>query len=351
MSSNGYYNFEKLKEFDNHRIVAIIRDESADLLAYIAIHRGGLNKPAFGATRLWPYDSGFDALKDALTLSRVMTYKAAMAGLPYGGAKAVIVSPKNGTSRNALLKAYAERVNYLSNHFVTGADVGISPQDVKLMSTTCSNMVGIKCDPVKHTVHGVYSSILACVKEMYGSEKLSERTFAIQGLGKTGFGILELLYSQAKKIYVTDINIQQIKHVLTQFPNIEVVKLGDIYKQKVDVFSPCALSNTLNHKSISKLQCKIIVGSANSQLEDEEIGTLLHKLGILYAPDYIVNAGGLMAVVDEYENGDSKEDQVITKVKRIKNTLKIVIANSKKKNKATNLIANEMAEKIFKNIV
>lgn len=271
-----------------------------------------------------------------------------MAGLYYGGAKAVLIDPKISSNRTQLLKAYMRYINYLNGHFITGADVGVNHKDIEIMAAYSKYIVGIRSDPVKYTVLGVYYAIGVCLKEIFGSDSIEGKTFAIQGLGKTGEGLLDLLYSKAGKIYVTDINRKRIKDIKTRYPAVEVVKLDEIYRQKVDVFSPCALSYAINYDTVTDLQCPIITGSANSQLENVHIGDLLYKLGILYAPDYIVNAGGLITVVDEYENGKNTKEKIISRVQKIKQTLRTVITRSKKEKRGTHRIANELAEKIFR---
>lgn len=342
------FSFENLEDFDNHRQITFLKD-NAGLKGFIVIHRGGTIRPAFGATRLWSYPAELDALREALKLSRMMSYKSAMANLNYGGAKAVLINDGKlaGKKRSKLLKHYSQRVNYLSGHFITGADVGIDDRDLKSMSEESPYIVGLQSDPVKYTALGVYYSIQACLKEIFGQDSFKGKTFAIQGLGKTGVALLRLIYGQAKKIYVTDIDSSKIRWVKEHFPKVEVVDFSQIDKLLVDVFCPCALGNAINLDNVSALRCKMIVGSANLQLENSQIGELLHKLGILYAPDYVVNAGGLIAVVDEFEKKDSDEERVTKKVVGIRNSLKSIIGRSKKENRATNLVADEMAEKIF----
>lgn len=342
------FSFESLEDFDNHRQITFLKD-NAGLKGFIVIHRGGTIRPAFGATRLWSYPTELVALKEALKLSRMMSYKSAMANLNYGGAKAVLINSGkiSGKKRNTLLKHYSQRVNYLSGHFITGADVGIDDGDLKSMSEASPYIVGLKSDPVKYTALGVYHSIQVCLKELFGQDFLKGRTFAIQGLGKTGVALLQLIYDQAKKIYVTDIDNLRIRWTKRHFPKVEVVDCSQIDKQPVDVFCPCALGNAINLDNVSSLRCKMIVGSANLQLENSQIGELLHKLDILYGPDYVVNAGGLIAVVDEFENKDSDEERITRKVEDIRKSLKSIISRSKKENRATNLVADEMAEKIF----
>lgn len=349
---NNFYNFQELKEFDEHRLINFIYEPSSGLKGFVAIHRGGLHKPAFGATRLWHYKTEMDALKDALKLSRTMSYKSAMAGLGYGGAKVVLISPQlTYKKKYQILKTYSHYINYLFGHLITGADVGIDSNDLKTMASSNKMMVGLKSDAVKFTCLGVYYSMQVCLKETFGTESLVGRTFAIQGLGKTGRGILKLIYKDAKKIYVSDLYQSQIKNAKAEFPNIEVVKYTDIHKLSVDVFSPCAIANAIRFKNVSDLKCKVIVGSENNQLENEEVGNLLNKLGILYAPDYVVNGGGLITVADEYENKNYAQKRIGQRVEGIKTTLKLIIDKSKRTGTATNYVANDLAEKIFDKFV
>lgn len=347
LKRNGF-DFEELEEFDNHKLVTFLYNPSGNLRGFIAIHRGGLKLPAFGATRIWKYSNESDALKDALRLSRMMSYKSALAGLKYGGAKAVVFdSCSLKADRDLMVKTYAQQVNFLDGHFITGADVGVSEHDLKIMLGESKFMVGGKSDPVKFTALGVLYAVQVCLKEIFGDSTVVGRTFAIQGVGKTGLGLLKLIYHEAKKIYVADIDRKTIKRLKEDFPRVEVVPVSEIYKQKVDVFSPCALSHEVNYKNVSAFDCKIVAGSANNQLEKKEVGELLYKLGILYAPDYVINAGGLITVVDEYENGNTDEKRVERKVAQIKKTMKAIIREAKKTHRATNLVADEMAEKIF----
>lgn len=345
--NSRYFNFEIARNFDGHKDVTFVFDKKNKLKGFIAIHRGGFRLPSFGATRVWSYDSVFDALEDALKLSKVMSYKSALAGLPYGGAKAVLFNSfSSRKSRDLMLKTYSQHVNLFNGRFITGADVGISEADLKVMSSGSKFIVGLKVDPIKYTALGVFYGMQVALKEIFGSESVSNRTFAIQGLGKTGVGILKLIYTEASRIYVSDINAAVVKSIKEKFPKVEVVEPSEIHKQKVDVYAPCALSNAINRRTISSLHCKIIAGSANVQLEDSGMGEILSRLGILYAPDYVVNAGGLIAVVDEYENSYISDERILKRVGNIKHTLKTIIAKSKRSHRSTSAVADEMAKKI-----
>jgi len=301
-------NIEKLPEFDNHESVSSFEDKASGLKGFIAIHRRNGDFPSFGATRFWHYDRPEEALKDALRLSQMMSYKAALAGLPYGGAKGVIISPSpdnNSISpqkKADILKAYANQVNYLGGRFITGTDVGITQEDLSIMAAHSPYMVGLHADPTKFTALGLFESIKICLQRVFGTNNIEGRSFAIQGIGKIGRAIAELLYQEGAKIFATDLKEKRLKELKRKLPRINLVAPSDIHKQKVDCFCPCALSGSLNKKTVPQLRCKIVAGGANNQLESNSIGRLLFERDILYAPDYLVNAGGLISVVDEYEN-------------------------------------------------
>lgn len=344
--NNQNFNFRKLSEFDNHKLVSYVHDAKSGLQGFIALHRGNEEHPSFGATRLWKYLSEAEALQDALRLSKTMTYKAALAGLKYGGGKGVIIySPYKKT--RALLKSYTEKINYLNGHFITGADVGLNERDVKIMRRYSPFIVGLSSFPEKYTASGLFLAIQVCLKEMFGTEKIEGRTFAIQGVGNIGREILRLLYRQNAKIFIADIDKKKIKIIKKLFPKIQVIKPSEIHKQKVDIYSPCALSSAINFKNISQLRCKIIAGGANNQLENSRVGELLHRLNILYAPDYLINAGGLISVADEYEHKNHNPKRVSQRLLHIKKTLEKIIKISKRKHSPTNLIANQLAERII----
>jgi leucine dehydrogenase len=337
------------KGFDNHRMVSFINDPKTNLQGFIAIHRGnGDNIPAFGATRYTSYPSMEAALEDSLRLSKFMSYKAALAGLRYGGAKGVIIAPKgNSVTKKQLLRSYAYKVNMLGGRFITGADVGINQAEVKYMSLTSPHIVGVQIDPVYYTGIGIMAALQVSLKHYFGSQEVKNRTFAIQGVGKIGTTLLEHIYKEARQIIIADPNVRRLKLIKKIYPKIHIVQPQQIYQQQVDVFSPCALGNTLTPKTIANLRCKMILGGANDQLDTKASGEIIHRLGILYAPDYVVNAGGLISVVDEFEHKASNADRTGKRVLNIATTLNKIFTESKKSNKPTNIIAEQMAEKIF----
>jgi len=343
------FDIENLEEYDNHHKVVFLNNAESGLKGYIAIHRKNKKAPSFGATRLWHYEDSLDGLRDALRLSRLMSYKAALAGLPCGGAKGVILAPGDLKSqdRKRLLLSYAEEVDALNGKFITGTDAGLSRDDLKLMKGTSKFFVGLNGDAVDLTALGVLYSMETCLKFAHAGD-VAGKSFAIQGLGKIGEALLNLIYSQAGKIYVTDTNKSVVKKIKKKYTKVVVVRPTAIHKQKVDIFSPCALSHSINSKTIGQLGCNMVVGGANNQLQDDSIGDVLFKLGILYAPDYLANAGGLTSVYDEFEHpGKYSRSRVEKKILAIKNRLRRVLKKSSSKKVSTNRVANEIAEKVF----
>lgn len=336
---------QHLPQFDNHRALINLFDAKTGLRGFIAIHRGGLQLPAFGASRAWSYAHMDDALRDVLRLSQIMSYKSALAGLPYGGAKAVLV-PTNGALTHGEIVAYAKTLNYLNGHFVTGADVGFGATDIQIMKKYYSPVVGLHADPVAYTILGMKLALDEVLMKLFDTTALTQRTFAIQGLGKTGWGLLETLRPHAKNIYVTDLDDKKVREASKLSSNVIGVKPRDIYAQRADIFSPCALGGTINLKTVKLLRCRAIVGMANCQLEDAETGKLLFAKGILYAPDYIINAGGLITVTDEYIHGRPSIRRIKQKIAAIPLTLRNILRLSTRRHIPPNIVADEKAKKI-----
>jgi leucine dehydrogenase len=318
--------------FDKHFLVVHLEDKEAKLDSYIAIHRRNGNLPSFGATRLLEYKSNDEAIRDVLKLSKLMSYKSALAGLPYGGAKAVILKPKVQYSKEKLLEAYAKGLNELKGMFITGTDVGLCVSDLEYMKKYTKYLVGYSANPEKATAEGVIKSLNVALDSVYNNSNYSKHSFSIQGVGKVGFELLKILINGgAKNIYIADIDKKKIKEIITKYPFVKAVAVNKIHNQDVDVFCPCALSNTLNTKSIKDLKCKIIVGSANNQLECTSISEELYKKGIIYCPDYIVNSGGLISVINEYRYGNLKKLQLANNINKIAVILNKILIQSKKK--------------------
>ncbi|MFH1246602.1 MAG: Glu/Leu/Phe/Val dehydrogenase dimerization domain-containing protein [Candidatus Liptonbacteria bacterium] len=339
-----------LKEFDCHEEVLFVSDRDAGLHGYIAIHCSrGNSVPSLGATRLWSYETPLEALRDALRLARLMSHKSALAGLPYGGAKAALLAPRRaGFSRSKLFRAYANRVNTLSGHFITGTDVGVTDGDVKFMKRFTPYVIGRNVDPAFFTAQGVLSGIRTALKKVYGSDDVSERSFAIQGVGKTGRNLLRLLAKNgARKIFIADIDKQKAKKVRAEFPRITIVSPGEIHRQNVDVFSPAALSGVLNLRTVPQIRAKIVAGSANNQLSGPGVGNLLARHEILYAPDYVINAGGLISVADEFANPRVCKERIVDRIGMISKNLGTIFDRAIRKRESTQAVADEMAEQIL----
>jgi leucine dehydrogenase len=344
-------NLKRLKEYDDHVALHDLSKFDRSLRGFIAIHRGSNGQPAFGATRLWNYRSEKDALRDALRLSRGMSYKAALAGLPYGGAKGTIITdPKSNTERREILKRYAQVVNKLKGNFITGTDVGLTNEDIALVKLESPFFVGVNVNPAYYTVEGLYTAIKHSVRQRFGSNTLTRRTFAIQGVGKIGCGILEKLYKQAKKIYIADINQNTVDLIAKRFKKVVVVSPKEILFQNVDVLCPCALGNVITGTVADQLNAKVVVGGANNQLQNAAAGDYLYDNGILYAPDFVANAGGLISVVNEYNN-QYNAASLSRKVEQIGPRLDYILDKGNQTDTPPHRVASEIARDIFNTIL
>ena len=283
-----------------HEQVVFCHNKDAGLKAIIAIHSTVLG-PALGGLRMWPYQNEQEALNDVLRLSRGMSYKNAVAGLNIGGGKAVIIGDPNKDKSEALFRAFGKFVDSLGGRYITAEDVGIDVNDMEYVlketefATGVHQVHGGSGDPSPFTAYGTVQGLLASLSVVYGNEEIGERSFAVQGLGHVGMEYLKLLRERGAKVYVTDINQALVQRAVDDYGAI-AVGTDEIYDTDADVYSPCALGGTVNEKTLPRLKCKVICGAANNQLANEEAGVELEKRGMLYAPDYAVNAGGLMNV-------------------------------------------------------
>jgi leucine dehydrogenase len=337
-------NLENFSEFDSHTALLHLQDAGSGLKAFVAIHRGGIKEPAFGATRIWRYGSENDAVRDALRLSRLMSYKSALAGLQNGGAKAVMMQP-TPKSRNKCLCAYAKRLNYLSGRFITGTDVGLSPEDLKLMRRYTRNLVGFKTDPTRFTAMGVFVAIRVALQEAFGSDSVENRSFAVQGLGKIGFELIRLVTRAGGRVTAADVSRKKIAFARKAFPKIKIVSVKRIFKERADVYSPCALSSAINAENLASLRCRIIAGGANNQLDSFETARALHEKNILYVPDYAANAGGLISVVGEYYG--KTQGSIIGQVEEIGARLESIFRLSRAEDCSPEQVANRLAERMI----
>jgi leucine dehydrogenase len=291
--------FESLGQ-SGHEQVVYCHSREAGLKAIIAIHNSWLG-PALGGLRMWPYKSEQDALDDVLRLSRGMTYKAAVAGLNLGGGKAVIWGDPGKDKSEALFRAFGRFVQSLNGRYITAEDVGIDVNDMEYVLKETEYVTGVhqvhggSGDPSPFTAFGTLQGLMAALQVRFGDEDVGKRTYAVQGAGHVGMEFIKLLREHGAKVFVTDINPVLVRTAVEQH-GCEAVGLDEIYDVDADVYSPCALGGTVNATTLPRLKCKIICGAANNQLADDAIGREVEKRGILYAPDYAVNAGGLMNV-------------------------------------------------------
>lgn len=283
--------------FDRHEKILLVTEAASGLEAIIAIHDTTLG-PAMGGTRVWPYASRDEALTDVLRLSRGMTLKAAMAGTRTGGGKAVIIADSRTDKTEALLHAYGTAVEMLGGGFVTGEDVGLTVADADVIATRTAHIVGTSGrggDPAPSTAFGVYMGIRAALRHRRGEASLDGVHVAVQGLGNVGRYLVELLARDRARLTVADINAKAALEVEKLF-DATVVAPDEIYGVDADVFVPCALGGVVNDDTVPQFKVGIVAGSANNQLLKPRHGTALHEAGILFAPDYVINGGGLIAL-------------------------------------------------------
>jgi leucine dehydrogenase len=288
-----------------HEQVVFCHNRDAGLKAIIAIHNTVLG-PALGGTRMWPYATEQEALDDVLRLSRGMTFKAAVSGLNLGGGKAVIIGDPNKDKSEALFRAFGRFVSSLNGRYITAEDVGIDVNDMEYVLKETEYVTGVhqvhggSGDPSPFTAYGTMQGLMAALNVAYGNEDVGKYSYAVQGVGHVGFEYVKLLREQGAKVFVTDINKDAVQRCVDEY-GCEAVGLDEIYDCDVDVYSPCALGGTVNEKTLPRIRAKVICGAANNQLSTDEIGVEVERRGILYAPDYAVNAGGLMNVSIEFD--------------------------------------------------
>jgi leucine dehydrogenase len=296
--------FETLDTF-GHEQVVFCHNKDAGLKAIIAIHNTVLG-PGLGGLRMWPYATEADALNDVLRLSRGMTYKNAVAGLNIGGAKGVIIGDPATDKSEALFRAFGKFVDSLGGRYITAEDVGIDVNDMEYVYRETEYVTGVhqvhggSGDPSPFTAYGTLQGLMATLNKKFGDEEVGKYSYAVQGLGHVGMEFVKLLKERGAKIFVTDINKNLVEKAVTEF-GAEAVGLDEIYDVNADVYSPCALGGTINEQTLPRLKAKIICGAANNQLANNAIGDEVVKRGILYAPDYAVNAGGVMNVALELD--------------------------------------------------
>ena len=333
------------KDFDNHEKVMFCSDPDTGLKAIIAVHDRTLG-PAIGGTRMWPYASSTEAITDVLRLSRGMTYKNAMAGLKLGGGKAVIIGNSRSDKTPELLRSYGRFVDSLNGHYITAEDVGFSPDDIGIVMQETDHVAGIpgkSGDPSPFTALGVYVGIKTAAKHTLGRSDLQGLKVAVQGVGSVGMHLCDHLHKAGAELVVSDINTESLMRAADEY-GATIVKTHAIYGQDVDVYAPCALGATINDETLKMMKARIIAGAANNQLAEDRHGEILKERGILYAPDYVINAGGIINISFE-QNYCAKTAEEKTLV--IGNTLDEIFKRSDHDRRPTCKIANEMAREIL----
>jgi len=283
-----------------HEQVLLSHDPSCGYFGIIAIHDTTLG-PALGGTRFWQYASTDDAITDALRLARGMTYKSAVAGINLGGGKSVIIGDNKRTDREALFRAHGRFIETLGGRYITAEDIGTSPADmeyIKLETDHVAGLLGLSGDPSPVTAYGVYVGMKAAARVRWGSDSLAGKTVAVQGAGKVAYYLMQHLNAEGAKLIVTDIDAEKVKRAVQEF-GAQPVSPDAIYDQDADTYAPCALGATINDATLPRLKVQIVAGGANNQLAEDRHGDELEKREILYAPDYVINGGGVISVYGE----------------------------------------------------
>jgi leucine dehydrogenase len=330
-----------------HKKVVFCNDPDTGLKAIIAIHDTTLG-PAIGGTRMWNYDTEAEALEDVLRLSRSMTYKAAITGINLGGGKAVIIGDSRKGKSEAMMRSFGRFIKNLNGEFITAEDVGTTTRDMEYIRMETSHVTGVPesiggaGDPSPFSAKGVYLGIKACVKEVFGTDMLAGKSVVVQGIGSVGEHLVELLRNENMQVYVSDINEDRLQQVAAKY-KAKPISADKIFGIGADIYAPCALGATINDYTIDKLNFAIIAGSANNQLADEaKHGKMLHEKNILFAPDYLINAGGLISCYSELTGFGKKRTMQLTE--HIYDATRSVIKMSKQENIPTIIAANRIAE-------
>ena len=338
--------------FDAHERVVFCHDRATGLKAIIAIHSTALG-PAAGGCRMWHYDSDDEALTDVLRLSRGMSYKNAMAGLDFGGGKAVIIKSPGFTEHDALFEKFGEFVQQLHGTYVTAEDVGMSVEKMELIARRTQFVSGLPMqsgqaggDPSPKTAYGIFCGIEAAIRFIDKKRPdLRGISVAVQGVGNVGYHLCRYLHEAGVELLVADIDEERVARAASEF-SAKRVSLDDILTQEVDVIAPCALGAILNERSIPHIKAKVIAGGANNQLATDDDGARLQAAGILYAPDYVINGGGIINVACEYYGGVS-DDEVFAMIDAIGPRLEAIFEHSERSGQPTNEIADEQARAII----
>lgn len=331
----------------DHERVHFYQDQTTGLKAIVAIHNTVLG-PGIGGTRFWAYSNETEALEDVLALSRGMTFKSALAGLDAGGAKAVIIGDPNQLKSEALLRKFGAFVDALGGVYITAPDINTNQNDMVVISKETDFVASLPFtyggggDPSIVTAYGTYLGMKATAKKVYGSDELNQKKVGIQGIGKVGMELLKSLVKEGAEVFVTDISEERLQAAVKEY-GVTVVEPDAFYDQEMDIYSPCAMGGTLNETTINRLRCQAIVGAANNQIKDDNpvYSKQMMDKGIVYAPDFLVNAGGVINVYSEYE-GEYNHEWVYEHTECIYDTCFNLLQRAEDEGVTT----NDMAEKI-----
>lgn len=331
--------------FDDHEQVVFCNDKDTGLKAIIGIHNTVLG-PALGGTRMWNYSCEWDALNDVLRLSRGMTFKSAITGLNLGGGKAVLIGDAKTQKTPALMRKFGEFVHSLSGKYITAEDVGMDTEDMDIVREVTPYVTGISeskggaGNPSPITAYGVFMGMKAAAKYKFGSEHLDGKKVLVQGIGHVGEALVEHLSNEGARVFISDINPARLEEISKKYS--ADIYMDDPYSADVDIYSPCALGATINDETINRMKAKVIAGAANNQLEEEvRHGKILQDMGIVYAPDFLINAGGIINVYAELEGYGKTE--IIRKTENIYNTTLEILQTAEKQNITTHNAALKIA--------
>lgn len=333
-------------DFDDHELVLFGRDKDSGLRAIVAVHDTAFG-PACGGCRMWPYATEAEAVRDVLRLSRGMSYKNAMAGLPLGGGKSVIIADSRTDKTEDLLRAFGRVVDSLGGRYIAAEDVGITVADVQVMGQATRHVAGLNKghdasgDPSPFTAYGVYLGIKAAVRHRLGTDSLKGVRVAVQGLGNVGGHLVRRLAEDGAVLFVSDIHADAVARAVDAH-GATPVDPAAIHAAEVDVFAPCALGAGINPGTLPAIRAAVIAGGANNQLATDDMGAALRQRGILYAPDYVINAGGIINVAGEVLHGYDRAE-VLRQVERIPATLTDIFRRAERADRPTSAIADEMA--------
>ncbi len=346
-STQGIDLFNQISMFDHEEMV-FCNDNATGLKAIICVHNTVLG-PGLGGTRFYNYTNDQDAITDVLRLARGMSYKSSIAGLNLGGAKAVIIGDPNKLRSEAFFRKFGRFIENLNGKYITAEDVGTTIKDMEYIRMETEHVVGLSelngggGDPSPVTAYGVYMGMKASAKAVYGSDSLAGKKISVQGIGKVGEHLVEHLTKEGAKVFITDVNQEALSRV-SKAHNAEIVAKDDIFGLAVDIFAPCAMGAVLNTENINQLKCAIVCGAANNQLADETIhGQLLMDKKIGYAPDFLVNSGGIINVYSEL-NGYNRQI-AISQTENIYNQTLDIFKKSKDDKITTHEAARQIAEK------